>query len=43
MKPAVEDGALVGLLSESECLAHLAHLLDLDETRAGLPELAAME
>lgn len=26
--PVVEDGRLVGLLSETDCLRHLAHLLD---------------
>lgn len=38
--PVVEDGRLVGLLSESDCLAHLAHLLETAETKEGLPELA---
>ena len=38
--PVVEDGKLVGLLSESDCLRHLAHLLEVAETKDGLPELA---
>jgi CBS domain-containing protein len=37
--PVVEDGKLVGLLSESDCLVHLAHLLEVAETKKGLPEL----
>jgi len=37
--PVVEKGALVGLLSESDCLRYLAHLLDLAEGKRGLPEL----
>jgi CBS domain-containing membrane protein len=37
--PVVEDGKLVGLLSESDCLRHLAHLLEVAETKDGLPEL----
>src|SRR5438128_33661 len=38
--PVVEDRKLVGLLSESDCLRHLAHLLEVAETKDGLPELA---
>ena len=38
--PVVEDGKLVGLLSESDCLTHLAHLLEIAEEKNGLPELA---
>jgi CBS domain-containing protein len=38
--PVVENGRLVGLLSESDCMRHLAHLLELDERREALPELA---
>ncbi len=34
-----EDGRLAGLLSESDCLRHLAHLLDIAETKERLPEL----
>jgi len=41
--PVVEDGKLVGLLSESDCMTHLAHLLDLAEERDRLPELRARE
>jgi CBS domain-containing membrane protein len=37
--PVVEDGVLVGLLSESDCLLHLAHLLAIAEQKDGLPEL----
>jgi CBS domain-containing protein len=36
--PVVEKGAVVGLLSESDCLRYLAHVLDLSETRQQLPE-----
>ena len=38
--PVVEDGRLVGLLSESDCLVHLAHLLATAEEKGALPELA---
>jgi len=38
--PVVEDGRLVGLLSESDCLVHLAHLLATAEEKEALPELA---
>jgi CBS domain-containing membrane protein len=38
--PVVDDGRLVGLLSESDCLAHLGHLLEIADTKAGLPEFA---
>jgi acetoin utilization protein AcuB len=37
--PVVEDGKLVGLLSESDCLVRLAQLLDVSETKKTLPEL----
>src|SRR5579871_6086247 len=37
--PVVEDGRLVGLLSESDCLRHLAHLLDIAAEKDVLPEL----
>lgn len=37
--PVVEGGKLVGLLSESDCLRYLAHLLDLAEVKQTLPEL----
>ena len=38
--PVVEDDKLVGLISESDCLVHLAHLLDIAAERDQLPELA---
>jgi CBS domain-containing protein len=41
--PVVEDGRLVGLLSESDCLVHLAHLLEISEEKDRLPELSATE
>jgi CBS domain-containing membrane protein len=41
--PVIEDGKLVGLLSESDCLVHLAHLLAIAEERDRLPELAPTE
>jgi CBS domain-containing membrane protein len=37
--PVVEKGALIGLLSESDCLRYLGHLLDLAEEKRELPEL----
>jgi CBS domain-containing protein len=37
--PVVEDGKLVGLLSESDCLTQLAHLLEIAEEKDRLPEL----
>jgi CBS domain-containing membrane protein len=37
--PVVADGKLVGLLSESDCLRYLAHLLDLAEAKQALPEM----
>ncbi len=37
--PVVEDGRLVGLLSETDCLRFLTHVLDLAKTRSALPEL----
>jgi CBS domain-containing protein len=37
--PVLEDGALVGLLSESDCLRYLGRLLDISQTKADLPEL----
>ena len=39
--PVVEDGRLVGLISETDLLAYLAHLLDSHERRRALPELRA--
>jgi CBS domain-containing protein len=41
--PVVEDGRLVGLLSESDCLTHLARLLEISEEKEDLPELAPAE
>ena len=41
--PVVEDGKLVGLLSESDCLTHLAQLLEISEEKDSLPELAPAE
>jgi CBS domain-containing protein len=38
--PVVDDGKLVGLLSETDCLAHLKRLLEREERRAGLPTVA---
>jgi CBS domain-containing protein len=37
--PVVEDGKLVGLISESDCLVRLAQLLDISEAKKALPEL----
>jgi CBS domain-containing protein len=37
--PVVEHGKLVGLISETDCLRHLAHVLGVAEEKAGLPEL----
>lgn len=37
--PVVDDGRLVGLLSESDCLRHLARLLNISEAKNRLPEL----
>jgi CBS domain-containing protein len=39
--PVVEDGRLVGLLAESDCLRHLAHVLDIADAKGHLPELAS--
>jgi len=38
--PVVEDGKLVGILSETDCLMRLRTLLDVADTRQALPELA---
>ncbi len=37
--PVVEHGKLVGLLSESDCMRHLARLLDISDVKQHLPEL----
>jgi CBS domain-containing protein len=37
--PVVENGTLVGLLSESDCLRYLARILDLAEGKRDLSEL----
>ena len=37
--PVVEHGKLVGLISETDCLRHLACVLGVAEEKAGLPEL----
>ena len=37
--PVLEHGKLVGLVSETDCLRHLARLLGIAEEKAGLPEL----
>jgi CBS domain-containing protein len=38
--PVVDEGRLVGLLTETDCLSRLRSLLDAAETRQALPELA---
>lgn len=37
--PVMDGERLVGLVSESDCLRFLAHLLDISATKARLPEL----
>jgi len=37
--PVAERGRLLGLLSETDCLRHLAHLLRIAEDKADLPEV----
>jgi CBS domain-containing protein len=37
--PVIENDTLVGLLSESDCMRYLARLLDIADTKQGLPEL----
>lgn len=39
--PVVEDGELVGLIGESDCLRYLEHVLDVVDTKGLLPELRA--
>ena len=38
--PVVEHGKLVGLVSETDCLRHLAHVLGISEQKDRLPELS---
>jgi CBS domain-containing protein len=38
--PVVENGRLIGILTETDCLSRLRALLEIDETRKGLSELA---
>ena len=38
--PVVVDGRLIGLLSESDCMRHLARLLEISEVKQDLPELS---
>ncbi len=37
--PVADRGRLLGLLSETDCLRHLAHLLRIAEDKADLPEV----
>jgi len=37
--PVVEDGRLVGIVTETDCLRHLARALEADALRHALPEL----
>jgi CBS domain-containing protein len=37
--PVVENGKLVGIVSETDCLRYLARLLDIDAAKHGLGEL----
>jgi CBS domain-containing protein len=37
--PVVDRGELVGLVSETDCLRYLAHVLDIAEEKEALPEL----
>jgi CBS domain-containing protein len=39
--PVVTDGKIVGLLSETDCLQYLAHVLDISQAKDDLPELDA--
>ena len=41
--PVIDQDRLVGLLSESDCLRHLAHVLATAEARDALPELPPAE
>jgi CBS domain-containing protein len=37
--PVVEHGKLVGLVSETDCLRHLARVFGISDGKADLPEL----
>jgi len=37
--PVVDGGRLVGIVSETDCLRHLARVLDIDVAKHALPEL----
>jgi CBS domain-containing protein len=37
--PVVEEGRLLGLVSETDCLRFLAHVLDISEQKGLLPEM----
>ena len=37
--PVLENGRLIGIVSETDCLRYLARLLDIDAAKHGLPEL----
>jgi CBS domain-containing protein len=39
--PVIDGRRLVGLVSESDCLRHLAHLLRIAEDKATLPEVTS--
>jgi len=41
--PVVEDGCLVGIVSETDCLRYLARVLDIDAAKHSLPELPTGE
>jgi len=41
--PVVESGKVVGLLSETDCMRHLARLLDISQAKQDLPELSQPE
>lgn len=41
--PVVEDGVLVGIVSETDCLRYLARVLDIDAAKHALPELPTGE
>lgn len=41
--PVVENGRLVGIVSETDCLRYLARVLDIDAAKHALPELPTGE